>query len=100
MYRVLLSGADGKAGSDPKPALVKPSIAVLPFANMSGDPEQEYFVDGLSEDILTELSRRRDLFVISRTSSFVYKGKSDQPARGGAEAQCPLSRGRQRAQSG
>jgi adenylate cyclase len=76
VYRVLLSGGDGNAGSDPKPALVKPSIAVLPFANMSGDPEQEYFADGLSEDILTELSRRRDLFVISRTSSFVYKGKT------------------------
>jgi adenylate cyclase len=55
---------------------VKPSIAVLPFANMSGDPEQEFFADGLTEDILTELSRRRELFVISRTSSFVYKGKA------------------------
>ena len=76
VYRVLLSGADGKVGSGPKPAVVKPSVAVLPFANMSGDPEQEFFADGLTEDILTELSRRRELFVISRTSSFVYKGKS------------------------
>ena len=55
---------------------MKPSIAVLPFANMSGDPEQEYFVDGLTEDIITELSRRHELFVISRNSSFVYKGQS------------------------
>jgi adenylate cyclase len=52
----------------------KPSIIVLPFVNMSGDPEQEFFADGLTEDILTELSRFRDLFVISRTSSFKYKG--------------------------
>ncbi len=76
VYCVLLSGAEGKAGSDAKAAVVKPSIAVLPFANMSGDPEQEFFADGLTEDILTELSRRRELFVISRTSSFVYKGKA------------------------
>ena len=53
-----------------------PSIAVLPFANMSGDPEQEFFVDGLTEDIITELSRYRELFVISRNSTFVYKGKA------------------------
>ena len=54
----------------------KPSIAVLPFVNMSGDPEQEFFADGLTEDIITELSRFRDLFVISRNSTFVYKGKA------------------------
>jgi adenylate cyclase len=59
-----------------KMAVVKPTVAVLPFANMSGDPEQEFFVDGLTEDILTELSRRRELFVISRTSTFVYKGQA------------------------
>ena len=52
----------------------KPSIAVLPFQNMSGDAEQEYFADGITEDILTELSRFRELFVISRNSAFVYKG--------------------------
>lgn len=54
----------------------KPSIAVLPFANMSDDPEQEFFVDGLTEDILTALSRFKELFVISRNSAFLYKGKT------------------------
>ncbi|MBI2750738.1 MAG: adenylate/guanylate cyclase domain-containing protein, partial [Burkholderiales bacterium] len=54
----------------------KPSIAVLPFNNMSGDPEQEFFADGITEDIITELSRFRELFVISRNSSFKYKGKA------------------------
>ena len=54
----------------------KPSIAVLPFQNMSGDPEQEYFVDGMVEDIITGLSRIKWLFVIARNSSFVYKGKA------------------------
>jgi adenylate cyclase len=54
----------------------RPSIAVLPFANMSGDPEQEYFADGLSEDIITALSRYRWFFVIARNSSFTYKGRA------------------------
>ncbi len=54
----------------------KPSIAVLPFDNMSGDPEQEFFADGITEDIITELSRFRDLLVISRNSAFFYKGKA------------------------
>jgi adenylate cyclase len=54
----------------------KPSIAVLPLVNMSGDPEQEFFADGLTEDIITELSRFRDLLVISRNSTFVFKGKA------------------------
>ena len=54
----------------------KPSIAVLPFQNMSGDPEQEYFTDGITEDIIAELSRFHSLFVIARNSSFSYKGKS------------------------
>jgi adenylate cyclase len=54
----------------------KPSIAVLPFQNMSGDPEQEYFADGMVEEIITGLSRVRSFFVISRNSSFSYKGKS------------------------
>jgi len=54
----------------------KPSIAVLPFQNMSGEPEQEYFADGMSEDIITALSRVPDLVVISRNSTFVYKGRA------------------------
>lgn len=54
----------------------KPSIAVMPFANMSGDPEQEYFSDGVTEDIITALSRLRWFFVIARNSTFVYKGRA------------------------
>jgi adenylate cyclase len=52
----------------------KPSIAVLPFENLSGDPDQEYFVDGMVEEITTALCRIRWLFVIARNSSFTYKG--------------------------
>src|SRR5689334_11544546 len=54
----------------------KPSIAVLPFENMSGDPEQEYFADGMVEEIITALSRFKWLFVIARNSSFTFKGKA------------------------
>jgi adenylate cyclase len=61
----------------PAPALPdRPSIAVLPFTNMSGDPEQEYFSDGITEDIITELSRFSELLVIARNSTFQYKGKA------------------------
>jgi TolB-like protein/class 3 adenylate cyclase/tetratricopeptide (TPR) repeat protein len=67
------SGMTGTAKSLPLPE--KPSIAVLPFQNMSGDPEQEYFADGMVEDIITALSRFKSLFVIARNSSFTYKGK-------------------------
>jgi adenylate cyclase len=59
----------------------KPSIAVLPFNNMSGDPEQDFFADGITEDIITELSRFRELFVISRNSSFKYKGSAVDVSR-------------------
>jgi TolB-like protein/class 3 adenylate cyclase len=75
-------GAEGRspeAGEGGRPALAlpdKPSIAVLPFANLSGDPEQEYFVDGMVEEIITALSRIRWLFVIARNSSFTYKGQA------------------------
>ena len=54
----------------------KPSIAVLPFTNMSGNPEQEYFSDGITDDIITALSRLHWFFVIARNSTFVYKGKA------------------------
>jgi adenylate cyclase len=64
------------AAVKPLPLPDKPSIAVLPFTNMSGDPEQEYFADGVVEDIITALSRVRWFFVIARNSSFTYKGKA------------------------
>ena len=63
----------------------KPSIAVLPFQNMSGDPEQEYFADGMVEDIITALSRFKSLFVIARNSSFTYKGKAPDIRQVGRE---------------
>jgi TolB-like protein len=63
----------------------KPSIAILPFQNMSGDPEQEYFVDGMVEEIITALSRIRWLFVIARNSSFSYKGQSPDVKQVGRE---------------
>jgi TolB-like protein/Flp pilus assembly protein TadD len=79
VYRVDLSGKDTvnlsrriDAGSLPLPD--KPSIAVLPFQNMSGDPEQEYFADGIAEDIITALSRFHWFFVISRNTSLTYRG--------------------------
>ena len=60
----------------PPPLPDKPSIAVLPFHNMSGDPEQEYFADGIVEEIITALSRFKSLFVIARNSSFTFKGRA------------------------
>jgi adenylate cyclase len=60
----------------PKAATDKPTIAVMPFVNMSGDPEQEYFTDGLTEDIITELSRFRNLLVVARNSAFTFKGQA------------------------
>ena len=65
--------------NSPKPALAlpdKPSIAVLPFVNLSSDPEQDYFADGMVDDITTALSRFKLLFVIARNSSFTYKGRA------------------------
>jgi TolB-like protein len=75
VFRVHFGGTAATA----RPALPlpdKPSIAVLPFQNMSGDPEQEYFADGIVEEIITALSRLRQLFVIARNSSFTYKGRA------------------------
>ena len=75
VYRVRLGDAAARpAGASAGAA--KPSIIVLPFTNMSGDPEQEFFADGLTEDILTDLSRFHGLLVISRNTSFKYKGKA------------------------
>jgi len=76
--------AEGRT-QDPLPLPDRPSIAVLPFANMSGDPEQDYFVDGMVEDIITGLSRIKWLFVIARNSSFAYKGKSPDIRQVGRE---------------
>jgi adenylate cyclase len=76
-YRVVTAAGSAVTRASPGPALPdKPSIAVLPFANMSGDPEQEYFADGMVEEIITALSRIRWLFVIARNSSFTYKGQA------------------------
>ena len=77
--------APATASQTPLPLPDKPSIAVLPFQNMSGDPEQEYFVDGLVEDIITGLTRFKFLFVIARNSSFAYKGKSPDIRQVGRE---------------
>src|SRR5262249_52899584 len=80
-------GARGaRVGAAEPPALPdKPSIAVLPFANLSGDPEQEYFADGMVEEIITALSRIRSLFVIARNSSFTYKGRAIDVTQVGRE---------------
>jgi adenylate cyclase len=75
---VMGGGTPSQMDAPAKPALPlpdKPSIAVLPFQNMSGDPEQEYFVDGMVDDIITGLSRIKWLFVIARNSTFTYKGR-------------------------
>jgi adenylate cyclase len=78
IYRVREAAADTPSAPEPPPLPLsdKPSIAVLPFQNMSGDPQQEYFVDGMVEEIITALSRIRWLFVIARNSSFTYKGQA------------------------
>jgi TolB-like protein/class 3 adenylate cyclase len=82
VYRVRLETVESQSTVKPVDAAPvmqlpdKPSIAVLPFANMSGDPDQEYFADGMVEEIITALSRIRWLFVIARNSSFTYKGQT------------------------
>jgi len=81
VYRVRLTAENTPEFSprESRPALSlpdKPSIAVLPFQNMSGDPDQEYFADGMVEEIITALSRIRWLFVIARNSTFTYKGRA------------------------
>src|SRR5262249_39678710 len=74
-YKAVLDGSSTIAASE-MPLPSKPSIAILPFQNMSDDVEQEYFADGLAEDIITMLSRSESLFVIARNSSFAYKGRA------------------------
>jgi len=78
VYRVVTAARPAMPQAEPRPLPLpyKPSIAVLPFANMSGDSEQEYFADGMVEEIITALSRIRWLFVIARNSSFTYKGQA------------------------
>ncbi|MEJ2377488.1 MAG: adenylate/guanylate cyclase domain-containing protein, partial [Pseudolabrys sp.] len=86
VYRV--KPGDGVATQPTAPALAlpdKPSIAVLPFQNMSGDPQQEYFADGMAEEIITGLARIRWLTVIARNSTFAYKGKSPDVRKVGRE---------------
>ncbi len=77
-YRVRLQGDAVATSGRSLPLPDKPSIAVLPFTNMSGDPEQEYFADGIAEDVITGLSRFSWFFVIARNSSFSYKGASPE----------------------
>ncbi len=79
------SASSPEAATEPLALPDKPSIAVLPFINMSGDPEQEYFSDGITEDTITELSRFRSLFVIARNSSFAFKGQSVNVGKIGKE---------------
>jgi TolB-like protein len=81
VYQVQLEGRTRPALALPD----KPSIAVLPFTNMSGDADQDYFADGIAEDIITALSRFRHLFVIARNSSFTYKGRAVDVKRVGRE---------------
>ena len=85
-YRVMTAaGSTPVRVSSGPPLPDKPSIAVLPFQNMSGDPEQEYFADGMVEEIITALSRIRWLFVIARNSTFTYKGQAIDVKRVGRE---------------
>jgi DNA-binding winged helix-turn-helix (wHTH) protein len=89
---VTAMGAEDAAAQKTKPETSlpdKPSIAVLPFANLSGDPQQDYFSDGITDDIITELSRFSELLVIARNSSFQYKGKAVDIRQVGRELGAP-----------
>jgi adenylate cyclase len=93
VYRVGSSPAASQTITAPAalPLPDKPSIAVLPFSNMSGDPEQEYFADGMVEEIITALSRIRWLFVIARNSTFTYKGQAIDVSASAANWACATS---------
>jgi len=89
-YRALLAATADRpsilsGATAPRPMPDRPSIAVLPFHNVSGDPEQEYFVDGITEDIITALSKWRWFLVVARNSTFAYKGKSVDPKEVGRD---------------
>src|SRR5262245_8462520 len=91
VYRVQAEQA-ATTGTQTRPALAlpdKPSIAIMPFANLCGDQKEDYFSDGITEDIITELSRFSELFVIARNSSLKYKGKSPDLR----QARCPIRAG-------
>jgi len=76
-YRVVIAARSASTSVSSNPSLPdKPSVAVLPFTNMSGDPEQEFFADGMVDDIIIVLSRYPSLFVIARNSSFTYRGRA------------------------
>jgi adenylate cyclase len=96
VYRARLGGMEGGTGAvsvESSPVLAlpdKPSIAVLPFANMNGDPEQEYFADGIAEDIITALSRYPSLFVIARNSCFTYKARAVDVKQSAANWACAM----------
>jgi adenylate cyclase len=86
IYRIAIEGAAAEIASPiPSPLPSKPSIAILPFTNMSGDPDQQYFSDGITEDIITDLSHFHGLFVIARNSSFQYRDKAIDIKRVGRE---------------
>jgi adenylate cyclase len=86
-YRVVAETAPGASPSADKPLTLpdKPSIAVLPFDNLSGDPDQDYFADGIAEDLITALSHIRWMFVTARNSTFAYKGQSPDVRQVGQE---------------
>jgi hypothetical protein len=89
------AGETHSTAEDPLPLPTKPSIAVLLFNSLSSDPEQEFFADGIVEDLITALSRFPWLFVIARNSSFSYKGEKSSDTAGGRRSRCALRSGRE-----
>jgi adenylate cyclase len=85
VYRVVAKGSPGSASTAALPLPAQPSIAVLPFQNMGGDSAEDWYADGLTETLITDLSKLRHLFVIARNSSFTYKGKAVDARQVGRE---------------